>query len=271
MTESVLSNPSHGGRERDIDLVLIAGAGASREFGLQGKKLPLMGDWSEEIIHKMSQKNASYLNATGLQRGMSGEQFEAQLGRFLHQVEAFPLIESLLDTSTRFQGLQNPALQAQGALKEWHSQAVFHLQQIVEGIRESLYEEFAENGIDSYRAAEVYGKLFQAVRLSGGTRWVYATTNYDVIAETVIERLGALPDWGQPQRTDAVSEAPLVVSNNPEQPDSSATNVLQTIRSRLGNAGIIPLRFGTTDEASSASGEAAIEQWGEGLSNKGFL
>ena len=34
-------------RERDIDVVLVTGAGASRAFGVNGKPMPLMGDWSD--------------------------------------------------------------------------------------------------------------------------------------------------------------------------------------------------------------------------------
>jgi hypothetical protein len=33
-------------RERDIGVVLVAGAGASCAFGVNGKPMPLMGDWS---------------------------------------------------------------------------------------------------------------------------------------------------------------------------------------------------------------------------------
>jgi len=55
----------HSGQERDIDLVLVTGAGASREFGLQGKPLPLMADWSEAIIKKLTQANSAYLALRG--------------------------------------------------------------------------------------------------------------------------------------------------------------------------------------------------------------
>ncbi len=213
MTQSVLRPVSPTEEERDIELVLITGAGASREFGVRGGSLPLMGDWSDALIKKLSQRNLSYLDATGLRPGMTGEAFEIQLGRFLRQVEAFPLIEDLLNASVQFQALQNPALQGQDALKEWHRVAQHHLEQIVEIVRESLYEEFSGEGFDRTKASQSYAGLFQTLGLRGNPRWVLATTNYDIIAETAIEDLEGLPDWGQPPSTGAGAEAPLHVAN----------------------------------------------------------
>ena len=130
--------------ERDLDLVLITGAGASREFGVLDSPMPLMADWSESIIKKLSSKNHFYLKASGLQPGMTGPEFETQLGEFLRQAEAFPLIESLLEPSINFQGLQYDCLRGQGVLKNWYDTTDFHVRQIVEAIRESLFEEFSE-------------------------------------------------------------------------------------------------------------------------------
>jgi len=40
--------------ERDIDLVLVTGAGASHEFGVSGTRVPLMGDWSNALVNKIA-------------------------------------------------------------------------------------------------------------------------------------------------------------------------------------------------------------------------
>ena len=199
--------------DKDIDLVLITGAGASREFGTQGTKLPLMGDWSEALIAKLGQKGPDYLEVTGLHGGMSGPEFEAQLGQFLQQVAAFPMIESIVGASINFQSLRSSTIGAQGVLDNWHSQVLFQLKQIVESIRESLYDQFAEDKCDVTKATNAYRSLFEALGISGHTKLVYATTNYDLIGESVIERLGALPDWGQPARISFSGEVPLNVSN----------------------------------------------------------
>jgi len=102
---------------------------------------------------------------------MTGEAFEAQLGHFLRQVAAFPLIKSMLEASTKFQPLPNQVLQAQGALQEWHQQVIHHLGQVVDIIRQSLYEEFSGGGFDSARATEVYRALFEALGITDTTRW----------------------------------------------------------------------------------------------------
>jgi hypothetical protein len=41
-------------RERDIDWVIVTGAGASWELGVNGVKMPLMGDWSGALVKKLN-------------------------------------------------------------------------------------------------------------------------------------------------------------------------------------------------------------------------
>lgn len=43
-----------GDTERDIDLVLITGAGASTAFGVNGGRLPMMREWSDLLVHKLA-------------------------------------------------------------------------------------------------------------------------------------------------------------------------------------------------------------------------
>jgi hypothetical protein len=199
--------------EHDIDVVIVTGAGASREFGINWTTLPLMGDWCDELVSKL-QLHPPYLTATGLRRGMLGEEFEAQLGKFLRQVEAFGLIKDLLGPSVDFQDL-GPALQTvrgTGVLEnQWHAPTTMHLRSIVNKIRESLYEQFAEKTVDFIRANDAYRALFQLLDLGPGQRLVYATTNYDTIAEAALKEYGRLPDWGQPPGEMNAAEASLVV------------------------------------------------------------
>jgi hypothetical protein len=187
------------GQPRDIDLVLVTGAGASTEFGVNGTKLPLMAEWSDSLVSKLAQR-INYLDTTGLRRGMSGEEFETRLGKFLRDIEAFGRIGDLLEASARFQDLGpgGQALTAQGVLPRWHSVAVHHFDQIVGLIRESLYENFADASVDLGAAGQAYSGLFGSLGLSGDSRMVYATTNYDTIGENAIRASGGRPDWGQP-------------------------------------------------------------------------
>ena len=42
---------------RDLDLLLITGAGASTALGAAGTRLPMMGEWSDELVGKLLEKN----------------------------------------------------------------------------------------------------------------------------------------------------------------------------------------------------------------------
>ncbi|HXA27655.1 MAG TPA: SIR2 family protein [Candidatus Angelobacter sp.] len=193
------------GHERDISFVLVTGAGASRDLGARGSQLPLMGDWSDFLVKKLA-AHPAYLEASGLKNGMLGEDFEAQLGRFLQQVRAFPLISEVLAPSVQFQ--QTPGL-SEPLLKQWHQQAEFHLQAIVDLIHQSLYEQFGTDAFDLQGAIQAYGALFQTLQINSATPFVCATTNYDPIAEHAITGQGWLADWGEPHTPHG--EAPIDV------------------------------------------------------------
>lgn len=199
--------------ERDIDVVLVTGAGASRAFGVNGVPMPLMGDWSDHLVGKLGQR-MGYLDATGLHRGMSGEEFEARLGKFLQDVQAFRRIGGLLEPSVKFQdfGAGTQIMSAHGVMEQWHTQAVHHFTQVTDLIHESLYELFADASVDLDAAAAAYQGLFGLLGVGSTSRLAYATTNYDTIGEHAIRRSGGLPDWGQPPTLERGGEARLVIS-----------------------------------------------------------
>ncbi len=195
--------------ERDIDLVLVTGAGASHEFGVNHTKVPLMGAWSNDLVDHISGRSWSYLEATGLEKGLDGPEFEKRLGRFLQMAQALPKIEPILKPSLEFQG--PPANLHQQSLQEWHRIAVHHIGEIINLIHESLYEAFSYERMDLDAAAQAYGTLLQQLGIGNTTSMVYATTNYDVVGEYVIERLDGLPDWGEQRRLILQGDAPLRV------------------------------------------------------------
>jgi hypothetical protein len=196
-------------RERDIDFVIVTGAGASREFGANGAQLPLMGHWAEAVVKKLGSTNPAYLAATGLQSGMLGEQFEVQLGSFLRQVRAFPLIQGVLAATTQFQAME-PQL-TDKMLADWHRQTEFHLEKIINAIHESLYEEFAAPAVDMAGAAQAYGWLLGELGVQPNDALVFATTNYDVLGELAIGQLGRRVDWGEPPVLQGVTETTIDV------------------------------------------------------------
>ncbi len=184
---------------RDIDLVLITGAGASREFGNPqatggGRAaMPLMGDWSDSLVRKLAEQNAGP-ELVGLSHGLAGLEFEHRLGRFLRLVQMFPDLEPILKPS--IQAIGNSPLDG-SQLKEWHLQLQARLQSCVRLIHESLYENFGWERTMPSAAAKAYGHLFQALRITPQERIVYATTNYDRLGEAVLGELGWRADCGE--------------------------------------------------------------------------
>jgi hypothetical protein len=195
---------------RDIDLVLVTGAGASRDFGINRSQLPLMADWSEDLVQRLRQRANGYPEATGLASGMEPEAFERQLGMFLRSVSAFDRIEPLLEAITLFP-LNAAPLMAADQWTAWHRGAAFQLEQITAVIHESLYELFAAPPIDPYVPAEAYRTLLGWFGLGMSSSWVYATTNYDTIAEIAIDGAGGLPDAGDVLGSMSTAERPIRV------------------------------------------------------------
>lgn len=195
--------------ERDIDLVIVAGAGASHEFGISGSKVPLMSTWSDALVDKISERSWSYLEATGLEKGLDGPTFEQRLGAFLRLATALPQIEQVLKPSLEFQA--PPTGLSEQSLREWQRVTLYHVNEITHLVRDSLYENFSPVRMDLDKATQAYRELFQQLGIAGTESLVYATTNYDVVGEQVIERMGGLPDCGEQRGLVNKSEAQLRV------------------------------------------------------------
>jgi hypothetical protein len=183
--------------DSDIDLLLITGAGASCEFGSSAKdgRLVLMPGWCDALVSKLAGGGTNYLQATGLSTNLAGPEFELRLGRFLRAAAAFKASEQIVRPSVQFQSWQWQLNDEQ--LASWHMSVCHHLDSITSLIHETLYEEFGPLAIDSYVAKPAYEWLFDQMQLNRSTSTVVvATTNYDVIAETVLEIMGRQPDFG---------------------------------------------------------------------------
>jgi hypothetical protein len=182
---------------RDVELVLVTGAGASREFGVNYTPLPLMEDWAGALVAALNE-HMGYRQVTGLEAGMDGEEFEARLGTFLRRVQAFRLMEPLLENLAGLPSPQNPLL-GDGAWAAWHSERNFRLGEITKVIHKSLYDQFGEPSIDTGAVQQGYGTLLTSLGIGPGSRWAIATTNYDTIAEQAVEAVGGMPDTGSVQ------------------------------------------------------------------------
>ncbi len=195
---------------RDIDLVLITGAGASRTFGVNDTRLPLMGEWSDHLVKKLREKPMGYVAATKLGQGMPGEEFERRLGDFLRSVDAFKSVGELLGPLTSIEPSRRPQGN-EAEWRDWHSALSFQLDEIVKVIYETLYEMFGAPSFDPGLAQHAYGALLSTLGIGPGSLWVYATTNYDTIGEAAIASNGGLPDSGEVQQSPGVTELPIKV------------------------------------------------------------
>ena len=204
--------------DRDIDLVLITGAGASCEFGVNQTRLPLMGEWSDHLVSRLEHRSGSFLRVTGLERGMDGPAFEGQLGKFLRSIVAFGSIQPLLEPLSSFPGASIP-LTGSDAWLDWHRAQSGNLAQVTEVIYDSLYELFGTPAVDIGMAQQAYGALFSELGVGPGSRMVYATTNYDLIGERAIARLGGLPDAGDvetgPFQNDRIVRVDRIIDGIP--------------------------------------------------------
>jgi hypothetical protein len=203
--------PGQQGAPRDIDLVLITGAGASREFGSNRQKLPLMADWSNAIVQKLISAGPNYLEAIGLVNNMSGEAFESRLGDFLREVDAFSRIGTLLEPSAKFPGV--PTNLMPQTIVEWHRQAGFHFDRITSLVHETLFDQFNLERIASTPAIQAYGELFSQLEVTPQTSIVYSTTNYDSLGEHALLGLGRKPDCGELLPIRGAPDPPLAVGN----------------------------------------------------------
>lgn len=184
--------------ERDIDLMLVTGAGASREFGNDyggggSGTLPLMGDWSDSLLKKVASIPGGR-DFIGLEPGLQGIEFEQRLGRFLRLAQLFPDIEPILDASI----LQPiPGISGPQPLRNWHQQTRNYLEQCLAAIHAALYENFGWDRTLPQAAVQPYRNLLQALRVAPPQSLVYATTNYDRIGEAVLDKLGWRTDCGE--------------------------------------------------------------------------
>jgi hypothetical protein len=191
--------------KRDIDLVLVTGAGSSRSFGAE-RLFPLMPDFADAIRSNVvgtPNTNTMVMNSILLlPKGMNGPDFEETLGRFLRQAQAFrtmaPLIKPSLDLFQIDHSLKGIMPSGQSALEQWHQLMLFTIDEMIELLNQTLFELFASR-INASAAASGYEWLLRQLGItSASSSFVYATTNYDIVGEQALTDLGYNVDWGRP-------------------------------------------------------------------------
>jgi hypothetical protein len=170
-----------------MNLVLITGAGASRNLGRDSVEMPLMGDWASSLALALDRHESDLAAACHLNAGAPGPDFEKNLGLLLRWREDQTLVD-------RFRGLGSPKLdegihQVDEALRR----SQIRLDAVMNVLNRNLYEQFGQRRITDQRAEEAYGKLLKEL---GNPELVVATTNYDRSAEAGLRRLGHTVDTG---------------------------------------------------------------------------
>jgi hypothetical protein len=180
--------------DRSRSYVIITGAGASHNLAAGGNTFPMMKEWSDELCQALVSANVTYLQITGLEKGLDGAEFEARLGAFLRSVSSFADVKRLIQETPHLP--QMPSTLTKESLAEWHVQSSHHFAQIIRVIHDSLYAAFGARRVDTAKAAAAYRSLFEALELDSEANWVYATTNYDLVAEHALYDNGYRVDDG---------------------------------------------------------------------------
>jgi hypothetical protein len=152
--------------ERDIELVLVTGAGASVALGVNGTRIAAMKDWANNLSGALTTRDPAIALLVGLRLGMEGTEFEQQLGRFFASARAFRDARELMINTSHFMStlpLPLGALGTRANIEDWHRQATFKIEQVSEVVHETLYSLFGRPSFDLRRAQSSYLELLEAI------------------------------------------------------------------------------------------------------------
>jgi hypothetical protein len=186
-------------------LVVITGAGASRNLGGSDKPLPLMGDWAAAVRRALDKRDLELSDLVGIRPSQSGPEFETAVGEFLAW-------QRVLDLSARFLPFGLNA-RTQDDVSNWRDRAAHRARAVVEVLNHTLYEEFSGGRVSDWAAAQAYGQLLATLPFSPGAVITFATTNYDPAVELAMAELGRRPDVGDvagPGRTRVLATEGLI-------------------------------------------------------------
>lgn len=195
-----------------MNLLLILGAGASRSLGVESTPMPLMADWSSALSDALDSAEHGLAAAAHLTPGLTGPEFEQNLGLLLRWEQVRGLEE-------RFEqlGAKTPQHVPPGVpeARRWQDRRMQTIKAIV---NRTLYEQFGQQRIDDERAVSAYKGLLDRL---GDSELVVATTNYDRAAETALESLGRSVATGfsaSPGRTPVLNPEGLVLNRGSTTP-----------------------------------------------------
>jgi hypothetical protein len=171
------------------NLVLVLGAGAGRDLGSNGQRMPLMEDWNNILRGALDDRYAGLSSLVGIRENQCGPDFEKALGSFLQW-------RSVLDLAGRFLplGFGDPT---QCDTARWQDQAEVRARMVDDVLNRTLYAEFGEERANRADAQAAYDALLGALTFNPNARIVVATTNYDPATELAFEELELPPENGE--------------------------------------------------------------------------
>jgi hypothetical protein len=164
----------------------VTGAGASRNLGIEEKKMPLMADWSDALCGALDSREQGFASACGLAPGMEGPEFEANLGLLLKFDQSRTLMDRFAPLGREdFRGERQYVTKARQLTGQ-------RLEAFKRTLDATLYDEFGLGRVDDDRAADAFRALLEVC----GREIVVATTNYDLSAEAALDALDFKVDAG---------------------------------------------------------------------------
>jgi len=158
VNSNVDASGNTGGEFREpMQLVLVTGAGASREVGSVGQPLPLMSDWERAVIEVLGSQLAASI---GLREGQSPEEFEEIVGSFLSWTRNLHMTERFITTGI------HPVGTGDNHVNEWLNRARGTGDRCRVALLETLYRLFGANSVDRDRAASAWRLVPKVALLS---------------------------------------------------------------------------------------------------------
>jgi hypothetical protein len=195
-----------------MTILLITGAGASRNLGSEDTAMPLMSDWANALCDALDQEEANLASACHLKPGMGGPEFEENLGLLLRW-------EQVRHLEKRFQDLGGPKAGSHiNRVVEARTHMDKRMKVVMRTVNTTLYEQFGQRQIDDNRAKAAYGALLREL---DDPKLIFATINYDRSGETALESLGHRVDAGfrgGPHRTPLLQPTGLISERGSKTP-----------------------------------------------------
>lgn len=160
-----------------MKLLLVTGAGSSRNLGANQTLMPLMPDWAKALVHELNEKEAGLAQACQLRSNMDGPEFESAVGRLFQWRAAQPLQEDFKSLGAL------PLNNLNTVPQDFLARTQQRLDAFQLALSDTLHDLFRPERIDEDAAASAYRTLFDAL---GDPDVAIATTNYDRAIETAL-------------------------------------------------------------------------------------